>query len=297
MKRNIPLLVFLLVSVILPAQTPAAGAVDQSWGLHPMLVMIIFVITVILMLLTLMLALQLYRFLKKSAGEIVPELKQKEKKKKTSLMHKLMQLKPLEQEKDMLTDHEYDGIRELNNPTPAWFMALFYGTILFAAVYLVYYHVMDNPLMEQEYLAEMEKAQEEKAAWQASQPQKFNEDSVRFNRSPSIISEGKIVFDQFCIQCHGQRGEGKVGPNLTDEYWLHGNTAKDIFRTIREGVPDKGMIAWKSQLKPDQIVLLVSYIKSLEGTNPAGAKEPQGEKLTPPVEDAEVSANKSEVMQ
>lgn len=201
-----------------------------------------------------------------------------------SVWQKLSGLQPLSKEKDLLMDHAYDGIVELNNPTPPWFMGLFYGTIAFGVVYMLIFHVFGSGnVMEQEYTAEVAIAEKAREAYIKQVAGKINENTVTALTDQKALETGKTLFNQYCTACHGQNGEGKVGPNLTDEYWLHGGTIKDIFHTITEGVPAKGMIAWNKQLNPLQIQQVSSYVLSLQGTTPPGAKEPQGEKTTPAV--------------
>lgn len=206
-----------------------------------------------------------------------------EKAKKPALWEKLMQLKPIEQEKDMMMDHEFDGIAELDNPTPAWFMVLFYGTIIFGIVYMLNYHVFGyGMLQDEEYVAEMAQAEETRQAFlanPANAASAVNETNIEDNTDPAVILKGAALYVSRCTPCHGEKGEGLVGPNLTDEYWLHGGTIKDIFKTIKYGVPDKGMVPWEKSLSAQQLSDLSHYVSSLQGTNPPGAKAPQGNKL------------------
>lgn len=189
-------------------------------------------------------------------------------------------LSPLKMERDLVMEHQYDGIEELDNPTPPWFMTLFYGTIGIAVLYLLVYHVFgDGNIMVKEYTQEVTIAEKERAVYIAKVSGSINENTVTLVKDSRAIEAGKAVFSQFCVACHGQNAEGVIGPNLTDEYWLHGGSIKAVFHTITEGVPDKGMVAWKKQLNPLQIQQISSYILSLRGTNPPNAKAPQGEKV------------------
>ncbi|MDP3468667.1 MAG: cbb3-type cytochrome c oxidase N-terminal domain-containing protein [Daejeonella sp.] len=193
---------------------------------------------------------------------------------------KLMGLRPISEEKDIMMDHEFDGIVELDNPTPAWFMGLFYSTILFAVVYMLNYHVFEwSPLQDEEYAIEMKAAEVEKAAFLANSGELIDENSVKVSTEAGVIAAGKAVYTQNCIACHGVLGEGTVGPNLADDSWIHGGTVNDIFKTIKYGVPEKGMIAWEKTLTPKQTSDLSNYILSLQGTNPPNPKAPQGVKL------------------
>ena len=202
-----------------------------------------------------------------------------EKKTKSSIWEKLLSLKPIEQEKDLEIDHAYDDIKELNNPVPAWFNVLFFGTMIFAAGYLFYYHIGGyGDLQDAEYAKEMIKAQEDKAAFLEKSSNTIDENSVKADNTPTVLEEGKGLFNTNCVVCHGDKGQGIIGPNLTDEFWLHGGGVNNIFKTIKYGVPDKGMISWEKTLSPKQISAVANYILSLKDTHPAGAKAAQGEK-------------------
>lgn len=191
---------------------------------------------------------------------------------------KVLGLRPIEEEKDLLIEHTYDGIQELDNPTPTWFNAMFYSTIVFAIGYLLVYHVFNWGMnQEQEYLAEMELAEKQRLAYLESSGTNIDENTVEEDQSPAMVTAGQEIYLQNCGACHGNQGEGMIGPNLTDEYWLHGGDVKDIFRVIKYGVPDKGMVPWESNLTPVQIAQVTNFILSIVGSNPANPKEPQGE--------------------
>lgn len=198
-----------------------------------------------------------------------------------SLWQRFVGLKPLSQEHELAMDHAYDGIVELNNPTPPWFMALFYGTIGFGVVYLGIYHVAGKgDVMVQEYTQEVAIAEQQREAYIKLVAAKINESSVTALTDAKGLEAGKALYGSYCTACHGAKGEGTVGPNLTDDYWLHGGTINAVFHTINEGVPEKGMMSWKRQLNPLQVQQVASYILSLKGTNPPNGKAPQGEKRT-----------------
>lgn len=176
----------------------------------------------------------------------------------------------------LMRDHSYDGIMELDNKAPAWFQFLFYVSILFAVIYMVNFHVLkkDN-LMLDEYNQEMTAAQQEKEALMKSGGL-INETNVTRLNTPEDLKAGKDIFTVNCVSCHGNAGEGTVGPNLTDDYWIHGGGIKNVFATISNGVPAKGMITWKAQLNPKQIQQVASFVLSLHGTNPPNGKPPEG---------------------
>lgn len=198
------------------------------------------------------------------------------KRSKPDIWTRLLSLRPIEEEESLVIPHAYDEIHELNNPVPKWFNVLFYGTLIFAVGYLYYYHFGDGPLQDQEYVSEVEKAAEAKKAFLAKAGEKFDENTVRLDAS--LIANGRAVFMANCIACHGEHGQGIVGPNLTDEFWLHGGSVTDVFKTVKYGVPEKGMASWEKNLSAKNIAEVVNYILSLQGSKPANAKAPQGEK-------------------
>jgi len=199
-----------------------------------------------------------------------------------SIWLKLMSLRPISDEKELVMEHTFDGIEELDNPTPAWFMVLFYGSIVFAIGYMLTYHVFDyGKSQEQEYAIELQQAEEAKTAMllkPGNAANQVNENNVVVSTDKGELADAALLFKNACGPCHGEHAEGIVGPNLTDQFWLHGGAVKDIFKTIKYGVPEKGMIAWEKTMRPKQIAAMASYILSLQGTNPAGAKAAQGKK-------------------
>ncbi|WP_020604279.1 cbb3-type cytochrome c oxidase N-terminal domain-containing protein [Spirosoma spitsbergense] len=188
-------------------------------------------------------------------------------------------MRPMSREHELVMNHAYDDIYELDNPTPPWFMGLFYSTIGFGVVYLLVFHVLNiGDLQTAEYKQEVAVAEVQRAAYIQKVAGSINENTVALVRDTPSLEAGKALFSQNCVACHGQQGEGGVGPNLTDPYWLHGGSVKALFHTINEGVPEKGMMSWKKQFNPLQVQQVASYILSLQGTSPANAKAPQGEK-------------------
>ncbi|KPM49166.1 cbb3-type cytochrome c oxidase N-terminal domain-containing protein [Jiulongibacter sediminis] len=191
-------------------------------------------------------------------------------------------LKPMSEEKDILLDHDYDGIKELDNHLPPWWLGMFYGGIVFGVVYLLNYHVWHwSPLQAEEYEIAMAEAAEIKAAGSDVAVSSIDENNVELLTATADLETGELIYTGNCAVCHGAAGEGGVGPNLTDEYWLHGGSISDIYKTIVHGVPEKGMIAWEGTLKPKDIQQVSSFIKTLEGSNPPNGKAPQGEIYTP----------------
>ncbi len=183
----------------------------------------------------------------------------------------------VEKEADILLDHDYDGIKELDNSLPPWWKYGFYITIGVAFIYLLNFHVLDiglNPT--QEYSAEMAKAKIAKETYEAGNKDKIDETNVPMANTDGIKA-GRALFDANCVACHLQDGGGNVGPNLTDDYWLHKGSLNNIYNTIKIGYPDKGMQSWSGQFTPKEISYLSSFIKTLVGTKPAAPKAQQGE--------------------
>ncbi len=203
------------------------------------------------------------------------------------ISQKSWNLVPMDKEADIDLGHEYDGIRELDNSLPPWWLWLFYGTIIWAAIYLYYYHVSDKgPDQAQEYIAAMELGEAEKAKFLATQADAVDEKTVTLLTAEGDLAQGKEIYIANCAVCHGQGGEGGVGPNFTDKYWIHGGSINNLFTTIKYGVPEKGMISWKEQLRPAAMQKVASYILSLQGTNPPNQKEAQGTLYDPATETA-----------
>jgi cytochrome c oxidase cbb3-type subunit 3 len=188
----------------------------------------------------------------------------------------------LEKEADVLLDHDYDGIKELDNALPPWWKWGFYITVVLAVIYMFRFHVFNTgPTPEDEYNHEMKIAAAQLEKVIKSSKDAFNENTVTLADANGIAA-GKKIFSGTCMPCHGTSGEGNaVGPNLTDKYWLHGGSLGNVFKTITNGVPDKGMQAWGKTYSPADIRNLSSFILSLQGTNPANGKAPQGNLYEP----------------
>ncbi len=188
---------------------------------------------------------------------------------------------PVDEEEDVLMDHEYDGIHELDNNLPPWWVYGFYASIVFGVIYIFNYHITGNgDLQIAEYNNEMLEAEAAKAAFVTTQENVVDESNVELLTAASDIAAGGKTFKLYCAPCHGENGgsqPGGVGPNLTDDYWIHGGSVTDIFKIIKYGVSEKGMVSWQAQLNPTQIQQVSSFIKSLAGTNPENPKEPQGD--------------------
>lgn len=184
----------------------------------------------------------------------------------------------IDREEEIMLDHEYDGIKELDNDLPPWWKYGFYASIVFSVFYLLHFHVTGTgKLQVAEYEAEMQKANEDIAEYRKNAANQVSEVNATLLTDAGSLAQGKSVFVTNCAACHGKVGEGGVGPNLTDDYWLHSGSIKDVFISVKYGWPEKGMKAWQQDLSPIQIHQVSSYILSLRGTNPPNAKEPQGD--------------------
>lgn len=176
----------------------------------------------------------------------------------------------------LMDDHGFDGIRELDNDLPPWWVWMFYITFIFGGIYLIRYHVIKNgPSQEEEYIAEMKWAEENKPK------STLDENNIVLYTDAANLAAGQEIYTKNCVACHKADGGGLVGPNLTDDFWMHGGANEDVYKTIKIGVPAKGMISWQDQLSPQQLVQVTSYIlEKLHGTTPgAGAKKAEGQEF------------------
>lgn len=180
-------------------------------------------------------------------------------------------------EKDRLTDHEYDGIREYDNPLPNWWLLTFFATIMFSMLYFLHYMSGSGPSLKQE----LELAMEEIDRRHSSAPKsEFSEDELLAQMQSTDLVKATEIYEGKCAACHGNALQGVIGPNLTDEFWLHGRgTRKDIVGLIRSGIPEKGMPPWENLLKSEEIVALGALIVAKQDARPEGARPPQGEKV------------------
>jgi cytochrome c oxidase cbb3-type subunit 3 len=195
-----------------------------------------------------------------------------------NLMNKLTRSKAIEQEADVMLDHDYDGIKELDNVLPPWWVYLFYACIIFSVVYLVRFHIVGDYTQAEEYEMAMVQAEKEHQEYLKNAPDLVNVDNVVLMTDAASIAEGKKAFESNnCFSCHGQNLQGGIGPNLTDKYWINGGGVKELFTIISEGSSKNPVMApWKDVIKPTDIQKIASYILSMQGTNPDGAKEPEG---------------------
>ncbi|MGB5873819.1 MAG: cbb3-type cytochrome c oxidase N-terminal domain-containing protein [Bacteroidota bacterium] len=185
---------------------------------------------------------------------------------------------PRATDRAMDSEHEYDGIRELDNSIPPWFTTLFVVTIVFGAAYMLVYHVLESaPLMIDEYREEMAAADLQRRITIAAEGS-IDENALTVLDDGEALQRGAEEYAKYCVSCHGPAGGGLVGPNLTDDYWIHGGGVRDVYFTIKSGVPEKGMISWELVFTPRQTQEIASFVLSLYGTNPLNAKKPEGER-------------------
>lgn len=257
------------------SETIVSGVEEYiAWGLLGLEVLLLLVVVILLIVVKVMSNSLFPRPTVAASGELVEPAKPWYQR----MLTRVNDAVPLEREEEVMTNHEYDGIYELDNNLPPWWIAMFYATIAFGVVYLLYFHVFDwGSFQEEEYEQEMAQAKIEVDAYLATAASSIDETNVTITDDVGRINAAQELFAQKCAACHGMAGEGGVGPNLTDTYWIHGGGVQDIFQVIKNGVPEKGMIPWKSQLTPVQMQDLASFIITLEGTEPPNGKEPQGE--------------------
>jgi cytochrome c oxidase cbb3-type subunit 3 len=180
----------------------------------------------------------------------------------------------------LLMNHEADGIKELDNLLPRWWVWLFYGSIAFSVVYMFYYHVFHlGDLQDSHYVKELRKGEEIKA--KALTAFESSLGTLQPSHDPTTLSKGQETFNTLCAPCHRTDGGGLVGPNLTDDYWIHGSNFVDNLKIIVNGVPEKGMVTWKGILKPSDILAVASHVYALRGTNPQNPKPPENQQQQP----------------
>ncbi|PHS68417.1 MAG: cytochrome C oxidase subunit III [Flavobacterium sp.] len=194
------------------------------------------------------------------------------------LYTKMLDSKPIEQEEEIVLDHNYDGIKELDNTLPPWWVYLFYASIFFAVFYLAKYEIFDGDSTTVEYEKEVAQAEIDIAEWKKTAKDLIDASSVELLTEASDLEAGKQIFTTNCVVCHKADGGGSIGPNLTDENWILGGGIKNVFTTIIEGGrPGKGMVPWKNDLKPSEIAQVASYVLGFQGTTPAAPKVAEGD--------------------
>lgn len=283
--KTVAVILFCLVSTALfaadaPAADAAAAPAETTiaglgwYSFYALISVIVLELIILLVLLG-----NLKKLLAKEAALVVTtsEVEEPTESALAKWWDNLNKFRPIHEEANIDLGHNYDGIRELDNRLPPWWLYGFYLTIIFGCIYLYRYHVAQSaPLSKEELAISMEKAEVEKEAYLKKSANKVDENTVVYLKDAADLEAGKKVFTTMCAACHLADGGGSVGPNLTDNYWIHGGGIKDIFKTLKYGWPEKGMKSWKDDYTPQQLAQIASYVKSLQGSKPAKPKEPQG---------------------
>jgi cytochrome c oxidase cbb3-type subunit III len=284
MANKKTLSVFLVLSGLgLNAQTEVPKDIYQAvpiGGIHPMSFLALFIILLLELFVILWLCLLILRVVVKKEEAAVQVVEEKVKKESVwfnFLTRKVLGVAPVAKDQDVLLDHDYDGIKELDNDLPPWWKYGFYLTIVTGAIYLIGYHVTGSfKLSEDEYKTELAEADEAVKAYRLKMAMNVDETNAVFLSESGNIQKGKAIFDGNCVTCHGSNAEGGIGPNLTDKYWLYGGAPGNLFKTVSNGT-SKGMLPWKDKLSPVDIQNVISFVHSLQGSNPANAKASEGE--------------------
>ncbi|WP_029034095.1 cbb3-type cytochrome c oxidase N-terminal domain-containing protein [Salinimicrobium terrae] len=197
------------------------------------------------------------------------------------IYRKMMGTRPISEERDLELDHNYDGIKELDNKLPPWWLYSFYASIIFAVGYMAYYHILGGENQTAEFEQEMLAAEIEIEEYRKNTPDLIDAESVVLLTDAAELEKGESIYMTNCMACHAADGGGGIGPNLVDEHWILGGGIKNVYNTIAEGGrAGKGMVAWNSILNPTEIQQVSSYIISLQGTTPANPTDAEGEVWT-----------------
>lgn len=277
--KAVALLLLVLASSAVYAQAPATAAPAAAAPTGTMSPGFLFGLLLTFVILEIGVILYLVRLIYVLTG--LNTLKAKKAaagKEEVTLWDSLNKFKPISQESDIDLGHNYDGIRELDNVAPPWFTYSFIFTILFAVIYMYRYHIAHTaPLPAQEYEISVQQAKAEQEVLAKLMPPKTVDENNLTLLGADDIAKGKALFTKNCATCHAADGGGGAGPNLTDDYWIHKGSLKDIYLSVKHGYPDKGMPSWEAMMNPEQINQVTSYIRSLKGTKPAIAKDKQGD--------------------
>ncbi|MEQ8302406.1 MAG: cbb3-type cytochrome c oxidase N-terminal domain-containing protein [Cyclobacteriaceae bacterium] len=291
MKKLFAISAILLVSTSVFGQSAESAAIlDDPLILFYITAGFLFVVSLLVIAVALYM-LQVLRHMARNAAMERAEKQGVVYKEEPSLLYKLNQWLsdsvPIEKEETIMLDHNYDGIRELDNHLPPWWKWLLYGSIVWGVAYMFVYHVSNSlPLSIEEYNNEVAYADEQVRKLQAANPGvKIDESTVVFTEEPVALADGQQTFNNICASCHRVDGGGDIGPNLTDPYWKHGGAIADLFKVVKEGVPNTNMVAWGAALSPEKIQNVSSYILTMQGSNPPNPKAPEGELFKPQLQE------------
>lgn len=298
MKRKLLFLSLLSISLSSQAQTVSDPSIwDNQLNKFYLVISFIFVVS-LLVLLVLVYLLKVIKILAETAAKERAEKLGIVYQPKPSFFGKLWDkingFVPEEKEATLVMDHDYDGIKELDNHLPPWWKALFYGAIVWGIIYFLAYHVFNSfPLSSGEYENEVAIANEQMLKTQVANPSaKIDENTVQATTDAVSLEKGKTTFFNTCSSCHRKDGGGDIGPNLTDEYWKHGGDIKSIFKTVINGVAGTNMIPWGAAMSPESIRDVASYVLTLQGSSPANPKKPEGDLYKPETKPAKTDSTK-----
>jgi cytochrome c oxidase cbb3-type subunit 3 len=276
-----------LLGLFLAAMPAVAMAQDTAGDLDRELIMLLMYTAIIVAVVCLLLVVTVFFMLRQQAASATSSqtaadgaesaAAQRRPSAWSKFMKGMTAAVPVAREADIDMGHEYDGIRELDNRLPPWWLYGFYATIVIAIGYMWYFHISSDWTSTSQYEEEVQIAEVKKAEFLKEMALLVDETNVTMLTDASALASGKKTFENLCVACHAADGGGGIGPNLTDNYWLHGGSIQDIFKTVKYGVPEKGMISWQDQLNPVEMHEVSSYIKTLVGTTPAVPKDPQGD--------------------
>lgn len=272
--------ILLIFSISAMAQTSQPAQVPDQDNMLMLVLVFVLVVSILVLAIAVYLLFVVRKILDqrevKTGGLTMAAKEEDESGAWSRLVSTLTKAAPIEEEKTILLDHAYDGIHELDNHLPPWWKGLFYFTIAFGVVYLVVYHMIQPswaPMQDEAYALEVDRFE----AMRAQMTNFIDETNVSIATEPALLENGKQIFTKNCSPCHRMDGGGSFGPNLTDNYWIHGNRIEDVFITVKNGVPGK-MVAWGASLSGADIRDVASYVLTeLVGSNPEAALPPQGE--------------------
>ncbi len=266
----------LLLLLFMGNELNAANSSVNDWTVGGMDMATFYFMLAIILIEVIVIVVLYYTFFNLLGTERKPDVVISKVKTKT-ILEKINASVDIEEEKDILLDHDYDGIKELDNDLPPWWKYGFYLTIVIGVIYMINFHVANTgDLQDTEYIKSIAKAKLEVEEYMKTAASNVDETTIK-QLTGAEVEEGKKLFVLNCSTCHGKEGQGSVGPNLADKYWIHGGSLVDIFKSVKYGWVDKGMKSWKEDLSPMQIAQISSYIRTFAGTTPAGAKAPQGD--------------------